>query len=145
EMKLYFPQADFLVYRKNAKTYQANVYAYGGWGAETLNDTTANAGLLGAEADAEDRRYYGSAGFESILPTLGPSIYKTRVRVGKSAYLAEYDELSTWFILQYQDNPQLSQRSDLTPLVRLMYRNVLAEAGVGVSHGDWLFNLMVHF
>src|SRR5262245_14485045 len=38
EMKIYLPQADFLLYRKNGKKYQANLYAYGGYGAETMNE-----------------------------------------------------------------------------------------------------------
>jgi hypothetical protein len=145
EMKLYLPQADFLLYRRNARSYQANLYAYGGYGAETLGGDSDGAGVLGLEADAEDRRFYGSAAFQSILPGKGPNVYQTTVRLGAAAYPAEFEELGTWFILQYQDNPQLSLRQDVTPMIRLMYRNVLAETGVGLTHGDWLLNFMVHF
>jgi hypothetical protein len=145
EMKIYLPQADFLLYRKNGRNYQANLYAYGGYGKETMAGESDGVGLLGIEADAENRKYYSAVGFQSILPGLGPNIYQTTARLGVAAYEAEFNELGTWLIAQYQANPQLSLRQDLTPLVRLMYRNVLAEAGVGVTHGDWLLNFMVHF
>jgi hypothetical protein len=145
EMKLYLPQADFLLYRKNARHYQANVYAYGGYGVQDLDRVRSGAGVLGMEADAEDRKYYGSFAFQSILPTRGPTLYQTTVRAGIAPYVAEFQELGTWFIVQYQVNPQLRQRSDFTPLLRFMYRNILAETGVGVTHGDWLLNFMVHF
>jgi hypothetical protein len=143
-MKVYLPQADFLLYRKNARAYQSNVYVYGGWGAETLEGKTGGAGVFGAEADAESRRYYGSAGFQSVLPTLGSNVYQTTLRLGAAAYPAEFDEVGTWFIVQFQNNPQLSRRRDVTPMLRLMYRNMLAEIGGGFS-GDLMLNFMVHF
>jgi len=144
EMKVALPQADVLLYRKNSRTSQANLYAYGGFGGETMEGTGHGAGLLGAEADAESRRYYGAAGFQAVLPGLGPNVYSTTVKVGTAAYLAEFDELGTWLILAYQNNPQLRRRQDVTPLIRLMYRNVLAEAGSSFS-GEWMLNFMVHF
>ncbi len=145
EMKLYLPQADFLLYRKNDRHSQANLYVYGGYGAEEMDGSSRGAGVLGVEADAEDRKYYGSLAFQSVLPGLGPNVYQTTARAGMAAYPSEFEELGTWFILQYQVNPQLRRRSDLTPLLRFMYKNMLAETGVGVTHGDWLLNFMVHF
>src|ERR1700744_2969911 len=43
EMKVALPQADFLLYRKNAKTYQANIYTFGGWGGETVQNSAHGA------------------------------------------------------------------------------------------------------
>jgi hypothetical protein len=144
EMKVFLPQVDFLLYRRNAKTFQANIYAYGGYGVERFEKSDSHAGAFGAEADAESRKYYGAASYQGLVVGNGPDVYSTTVRAGIAAYPAEFDDLGTWFIVAYQHNGQLTRRDDATPMVRLMYRNMLAEIGAGFS-GDWMLNFMVHF
>src|SRR5262245_62048430 len=44
EMKVYVPQADFLLYRKNHPHYQANLYVFGGYGGETMDTESGGTG-----------------------------------------------------------------------------------------------------
>jgi hypothetical protein len=144
EMKVFLPQADFLLYRRNARTFQANVYAYGGYGVERLERNDSHAAAFGAEADAESRKYYGAASYQALIAGEGADVYSTTLRAGLAAYPAEFDDLGTWLIVAYQHNGQLTQRDDVTPMVRLMYRNMLTEVGSSFA-GNWMLNFMVHF
>ena len=47
-----------------------------------------------------------------------------------SPYLAEYDEISTWIILQYDLTYEDSiDKSSLMPVIRLFKNNILVELG----------------
>jgi hypothetical protein len=144
EMRITLPQADVLLYRRNARHFQSNLYAFGGWGGEKTDGRAGNAWVYGVEADAESRFHYVAAQVQGVSPSRGPDVYSAVLRAGIAAYPAKFEELGTWLIVAYQDNPKLARRRDLTPFVRLMYRNVLWELGAGVS-GEVMLNFMVHF
>ncbi|MBL7664269.1 MAG: hypothetical protein JNM93_03995 [Bacteriovoracaceae bacterium] len=141
---LYMPQFDYLLKRWNETDLQANIYVYGGYGGLRANDKTGTVGLVGFEIDAEDRKYYASLKYESMFSSLGEDIQQTVVRVGIAPYEAEYNELTSWFMLQAQYHPNLAREFALTPLARFFYKSALLEAGSSFK-GDWMINLMFHF
>jgi hypothetical protein len=142
--QFYAPQLDYLVHRWNLPDAQANIYAYGSYGAMNFQDQTRGAGLAGAEADAESRKLFASARYEHMWSGLGPDFYDAQFRVGAAPYEAEFNEVASWFMLQYSYHPMLTRKHSLTPLLRLFYKSVLFEAGVSTD-ADWMLNFMFHF
>lgn len=143
-MKFYAPQLDYLVKRWNELNSQTNVYAYGAYGPMSMSGQTKAAGLLGLEADAESRKYYVSAKYEKMWSKLGPGFYHVEGRIGAAPYEAEFNEVASWFMIQYQWHPMLVSKDSLTPLIRLFYKNVLLEVGVSTK-AEWMTNFMFHF
>ncbi len=140
----YAPQLDYLVKRWNLPDAQANIYAYGSYGAMNFQNQTTGAGLAGTEADAESRRLYASAKYERMWARTGPDFYHVEARLGAAPYAAEFSEIAAWFMIQYQHHPMLTRKDMVTPLIRLFYKSVLFESGVS-TQGDWMLNFMFHF
>lgn len=143
-MHFYAPQINYLLKRWNLPDAQANVYVYGAYGAMNFLNQNVGAGLAGFEADAEDRRLYASLKYEKMWDKARANFYHGTARVGAAPYAAEFNEIAAWFMLQYDYHPQLSNKFELTPLVRLFYRSVLLEVGVS-TQADWMLNFMFHF
>jgi hypothetical protein len=140
----YAPQLDYLVKRWNNPDSQANIYAYGAYGAMNFQNQTTGAGLAGVEADAESRKFFTMAKYERMWGRVGPDFYHVEARVGAAPYEAEFNEIASWFMLQYQYHPMLTRKHALTPLIRLFYKSVLFESGVSTD-GDWMLDFMFHF
>lgn len=144
-MNFYGPQIDYLVKRWNSMESQANIYAYGSYGAMTMNGGKAKgSGLGGVEADAESRKLFVSAKYEKMWGKLGPDFYHAEARIGVAPYEAEFSEIASWFMIQYQYHPMLTKDHAITPMVRLFYKSVLTEIGVS-TNADWMLNFMFHF
>lgn len=144
QLQFFAPQFDYLVKRWNESDFQANIYAYAAYGAANFQGQTHGAGLAGAETDAESRKYFGMIQYEKMWGDLGPDFYRLNARVGIAPYEAEFNEIASWLMVQYEYHPSLTRDYAITPLVRLFYKNVLIEAGVSTV-GDWMFNFMFHF
>ncbi|MGZ6469372.1 MAG: hypothetical protein ACXWQJ_18870, partial [Bdellovibrionota bacterium] len=141
------PQLDYLVKRWNEEHLQANIYAYGSYGVATMDSKNAKgAGLAGVETDAESRKYYASAKYEKMWggKGAGRDFYQASGRIGIAPYEAEFNEIASWLMIQYQYHPLAVKDHSVTPLVRLFYKSVMVEAGVSTS-ADWMLNLMFHF
>lgn len=143
-MQFYAPQLDYLLKRWNEADHQANVYLYGAYGPLSFQNQTQAAGLAGIEVDAESRKYYASAKYEKMWGSLGPEFYHGEARLGIAPYEAEFSELASWFMIQYQWHPMLTKKEVITPLIRIFYKSVLLETGVSTD-GDWMINYMFHF
>lgn len=146
ERTFYMPQVNFLLKRWNELDSQANIYLSVGHGVEKIKSSYKNTSGAAIEADWESRKYYVSFR-EDVLISHKDSrknIYQSKARAGFAPYLAEFDELNTWFILQADTSNKMDKDFKLTPFVRFFYHNVLTEFGVS-SKGDAQFNLMVHF
>ncbi len=143
-MEFYAPQLDYLVKRWNERDSQANIYVYGAYGTARFQNQTQGAGLAGLEADAESRKYYVSVKYEKMWGNLGPDFVHGEARLGIAPYEAEFNEIASWFMIQYQYHPELLKKEVVTPLMRLFYKSVLFETGVGTD-GDWMLNFMFHF
>lgn len=144
EMQVHLGQFNWLAKRWNEKAYQANIYLFGGVGAQEFEGNTGFVTMPGIEADIEDRRLYFSGKFQTLLPRFGPNVYQTQIRTGISAYESEFDEISAWLITSFQWEPQLTRQVVVTPMARFFYKNVLWEVGSSIK-GDWMLNFMFHF
>ena len=146
ERTFYVPQANFLLKRWNELDSQANIYLSLGHGGEKINSSFKNTSSAAIEADWESRKYYVSFREDALFSHQNSdrNIYQTKVRAGFAPYLAEFDEMNTWFILQADTSNVMEDDFKLTPFIRLFYHNVLTEFGVS-SKGDAQFNFMVHF
>lgn len=144
--EFYFPHLNFLLKRWNELDSQANIYLSLGHGVEKIKKDTQDASFLALEADWESRKYYVSLKQEALLSNKKSSrnFYMTRVRAGFAPYLAEFNELNGWFILQAEKTNKGMDEYTLTPFIRFFYHNILTEFGVS-QKGDSQFNFMVHF
>jgi hypothetical protein len=146
ERTFYIPQLNFLLKRWNELDSQANVYLSVGHGGEKVDSSFKDTSALAIEADWESRKYYVSFRQEGLMAHRDSSqnIYLTKVRAGFAPYLAEFNEMNAWFILQAEKTNKSKEEYTLTPIIRLFYHNVLTEFGVS-SKGSPIFNFMVHF
>jgi len=144
--EFYIPQLNFLLKRWNELESQGNVYLSIGHGGEVVGTSFKDTSLLDFEADWESRKYYISFKQEALLANRDSSqnIYTSRFRMGFAPYLAGFEELNSWFILQFEKSNKSKMEYTITPLIRLFYKNVLIETGVS-QKGDAQLNFMVHF
>lgn len=143
-MDYYAPQFDFLVKRWNETNSQANIYIYGSYGVANFLNQTDRAFQLGMEVDAESRKHYISVQYDKMWTPIGPDMDIIKARVGIAPYEAEFNEVASWFMIQYQRHPLLLKENVVTPLVRIFYKSFLFEGGVSTD-GDWMTNFMFHF
>lgn len=144
ESRVYLPQVDVLLKRWNAKEYQANIYAYGGFGGARFQSRDGTAAIAGFELDAESRKYFVMGKAEAMRGSIGPDFDQFQLRLGIAPYEAEFEELASWLMVQAQYNPALTTKYAITPLARFFYKSVLWETGVSLD-GDWMLNVMFHF
>ena len=142
--QFYAPQIDYLAKRWNNSDSQANIYTYGSYGAMSFKNSTMGAGLAGIDADAESRKLFVSAKYEHMWARSGPTFWQASFRVGAAPYEAEFNEIASWFMIQYDVHPMLTRKFALTPLFRAFYKSFLFEGGVS-TQGDWMLNFMFHF
>jgi hypothetical protein len=133
----------FLVKRWNNLGSQANIYANLGYGFERRNGQTSGALNTELQADWESRKYYLAAEFQAVRLVERDPYNLMRVRAGFAPYLVEFDQLHSWFIVQAERNSAVSAETEITPLIRLFYQNVLIEVGMSLK-GETNFNFMIH-
>ncbi len=143
ETKYAGPQFNYLVKRWNKLESQANVYVTAGAGTYEYGSREKSAAALTVEADYETTKIYLSSKFMGHFPEIGGNVYAARYRAGVSAYPFEFDELSSWFIIDVQHNSRMEHEVTVTPVLRLFYKNILLETGSSLD-GDWMLNFMVH-
>lgn len=144
ESRAYFPQANLLLKRWNQKETQANLYLYGGYGFHEHRSQRGDVWAAGVEADAESRRLYILGKVETMRPTHGQNLDLYELRLGAAPYEADFNDVATWLMVQYQHHWQLKTNQSVTPFLRIFYRGVLGEAGVSLA-GHAMMNFMVHF
>lgn len=146
EREFFLPAVNFLAKRWNELNSQANLYLTVGHGGEKVGTSFKDTSILALETDWESREYYVSFKQEALLANRDSSknIYTSRLRGGFAPYIASFEEINSWFILQLEKSNKSMTEYTLTPLIRMFYKNVLIETGV--SHkGEAQFNFMVHF
>ena len=146
EREFYLPAVNFLAQRWNELNSQANLYLTVGHGGEKVGTSLKDTSILALETDWESREFYISFKQEALLTHRDSSknIYTSRLRGGFAPYVASFEEINSWFILQLEKSNKSMSEYTLTPLIRMFYKNVLVETGV--SHkGEAQFNFMVHF
>ena len=137
-------QHNWLLKRWNLSGAQANVYAGLGAGAAKREGSSAEpAGVGYFRADYETRRIY--AAFDT--KGMASEAFKRGIvsaEAGFAPYLAEFDELNTWFILQAKHSTGMEEESDLIAKFRFFKNNVFVELGT-THRGMPVASLMIHF
>ncbi len=144
EYLVYMPQADFLLKRWNNPDSQANIYVYGGAGGAQFLDKKGHAEQVGIEADAESRTWFIMGKWETMWSNVADRFDHGEFRLGLAPYEAEFNEIASWFMVQYQYHPTLKEDYVITPLYRVFYKSFLVESGVSLR-GDLMMNFMFHF
>lgn len=141
--------ANFLAYRHNAEDGQANVYVLTSAGVASndrasLRGKTGAAGLVGLEADWENRRFlvlgqvkgFAAEGIDKTLTWRG--------RVGVAPYVGEFGDLHTWLMLQVDHEPESRHPVNVSGVVRFFKGPVLIEVGSSLK-GDGFASAMFYF
>jgi hypothetical protein len=138
-----------LLQRWNQPDAQANLWFVGGVGEMWLHDRNADqqtsriAISPGIQADYETTRIYFSAMHRLYRASDINHDYST-VRAGFSFYESAYDKTQPWFLVEARTMNDLSDRIEVTPMLRLINRNYFVEAGVN-NFGQPRCNFMYIF
>ncbi len=137
-----------LLYRKNTRNSQANLYLKTEAGvAFNVDDKEPNASI-GISGDWETRRWFTSYEVHAqYADEFDDGSFHQKARVGVAPYVADYGSLHTWFMLQVEHHPEELDKDNqliFTPMVRMFKGDYLGELGVS-SNGDMMFNWIVRF
>lgn len=131
--------------RWNLPDAQANIYLQAGVGHATGNDFSGErlAVLPGIQADYETQRVYFAYRWHGMKSSAFTHMIHN-VQAGFAPYAAEYDEIAPWFVLDVRRTTNLGNRTEITPTLRLIHKNVFFEAGVSTERRLRL-NVMLNF
>jgi hypothetical protein len=137
----YIATCNALIKRWNLPSAQANIFFLSGVGISRNKGKMGGAAQCGLNLDYETRRI--------LVAYENRAVYAERVdksihhigRLGFSPYVAAFDALQPWILLQYEYK---DSKTLLTPLLRLYRNNVLVEFGLSTK-GTILFNWIVTF
>lgn len=134
-----------LLARWNTKESQANVWLLGGIGAVEGNDFSGSKlmGSPGAQLDYETTRVYVTA-TARLYRASGIKHDYASARAGFSFYEVDYEETQPWLIVEARRMRGLSDKLEITPMLRLINKGYFVEAGVNNSR-QWRFNFMYIF
>ena len=126
------------LHRWNGAQYQANLWA--GVGAGLLTVLPGDGTSVGnraawsswAQADFETRRIYVGASTRWFQAADSERLI-TSARAGVALTSADYNRWQPWLMLEARTMEGLEQGVEITPLLRVLHRRVLAEAGVSTS------------
>lgn len=138
------PQVNYLVKRWNMPDGQANIFSMTGAGVSRWHGDNEFSAWQSILADYETRRVFTSYELRGMYAgDLEKSVWQ-RARVGVAPYLANYDDLNTWFMVQVDHHPAKDDTLVVTPLVRFFYKTTLVEAGYS-SNDHVMFNWVLQF
>jgi hypothetical protein len=138
------PQLNSLLKRWNLKNGQGNIFNLTGVGVAEQGDMVRGAVWTSLLADYETRRIFTSYELRLMAADSIDSSVWHRARVGFAPYLANYEDVNTWLMLQVDDHPGKTDTLVVTPLVRMFYKTVLVEAGYS-SNDYFMFNWSLQF
>lgn len=120
-----------LVKRWNLPDAQANVWAFASAGSLTGNDFAGSrlAVAPGLQVDYETTRVYLAA--TARLYRADRVNHDTgSLRAGFSFYEADYDEAQPWLIVEARRSRGLSDKTEVTPMLRVIHNRYFVEFGV---------------
>ena len=134
-----------LLHRINGEHSQANFWLVGGAGRVTGNDFADGKAMLapGISADYETTRLYVSA-TARMYRAPGINHDFASVRSGFSFYEVDYDETQPWLIVEARRMRGLSEKIEITPMLRLIHNRYFVELGVN-NMKQGRFNFMYIF
>ncbi len=134
-----------LLHRINGEHSQANLWLLAGAGQVTGNNFPGSKTMLapGISADYETTRFYVSG---SLRLYRAPGINHdfASLRTGFSFYETDYDEVQPWLILEARRMRGLSEKTELTPMLRFIHSRYFVEVGVN-NMKQGRFNFMYIF
>jgi hypothetical protein len=148
--EFYIPRFNYLVKRWNNSDSQGNVYLSAGAGFEKFNSQNYGVRLGELVADWESRKYYVYLEHlylnrdnedNSLIPARDYN--HTKFLVGTAPFLADYQDLNVWLILQAEKH-NTDTNIEMTQFIRFYIRNALWEVGAKFD-GGFAFNYMIHF
>lgn len=138
-----------LLKRWNQPEAQANLWFVGGIGELWLHENDRNADAQraaispGIQADYETTRIYLSA-MHRLYRAADINHDYSAVRAGFSFFESHYEQTQPWLLVEARTMQGLSDRVEITPLLRLINRNFFVEAGAN-NFGQPRFNFMFIF
>jgi len=136
---------NWLPWRKNMRTSQANLYFRSGLGQTHTRGKNDVGGFAGMNADWENRRYL--VAYENRYFADGgkaESAFDEKLRLGIAPYKAPYEQWQPWFIVQVDHAPEDDEQVTVTPMLRMFKGAFLGEAGI--SHrGDIYSSVILQF
>ena len=140
-----------LLKRWNAPHAQANLWFQGGVGALQGSDKRIGRDdkfsklvyTPGVQFDYETTRIYLSVTHRLYRASDINHDYSS-VRAGFSFYESDYDKTQPWFVLEARNMNGLSEKIEITPMLRLINKSFFVEAGVNNSR-EPRFNFMYIF
>jgi hypothetical protein len=137
------------LHRWNGEHYQANLWAGAGAGVLTL---------LPGEGDPSENRFgwspWAQADWETRSLYLGATArwfqaaeiarLMTSARAGVALTAADYNRWQPWLMVEARTMEGMEEKVEITPLLRVIHRRILAEAGVSTG-GAARFNLTYTF
>src|SRR5262249_39923034 len=123
-----------LVQRWNLEDAQANVWLFGGIGAIRGNDFSEEkfAYAPGVQVDYETPRVYLAA-TARLYRAQDLNHAFSSARAGFSFYAVDYDEVQPWLVLEVRRMRGLSDKTEVTPMLRLIHNRYFVELGVNNS------------
>jgi len=126
-----------LLERWNLPNAQANLWFQGGIGALQVDDQLDNRSnkimlTPGVQFDYETTRVYFAANYRFYRANDINHDFSS-VRSGFSFYETGYDETQPWIILEARKMNGLSDKVEITPMLRLINKRFFVEAGVNNS------------
>lgn len=129
--------------RWNMRHAQANIWLIGGIGAIRADGRTSVLASPGIQVDYETTRVYLAATGRLYRAKSLNHDYGA-VRAGFSFYEAEYEQTQPWLIVEARRMRGLSDKLEITPMLRLINKNYFVEAGINNSR-QARFNFMYIF
>lgn len=153
--------SSLLGWRGNFPDFQSNFYIGAGLGQQWTRDKDDSLDHAAATfasknstlyqwrigLDGEDREFYSNAMLMRTYNQHDEFYDQGKFRLGYAPYKAQNDELTIWGIVEWVPQRLSSQNTvthEITPYVRLFYRNALVELGNSLG-GKFSINYMFHF
>lgn len=134
-----------LLQRWNLPHAQANIWFIGGAGAIRGNDFSGSKALLspGVQVDYETTRIYLAA-TARLFRAEGLNHDFASIRAGFSFYEVDYEETQPWLVLEMRRMRGLSDRTEITPMLRFIHNRYFVELGYS-NNREARFNVMYVF
>ena len=123
-----------LVKRWNMPHAQANDWFIGGLGAVNGNDFASSKTMVtpGIQVDFETTRIYTAATVR-LYRAEGLNHDFASARVGFSFYEVDYEQIQPWLILEVRRMRELSDTTEVTPMLRLIHKRYFVELGMNTT------------
>jgi hypothetical protein len=131
-----------LLKRWNGEHSQGNIYLLSGAGGLFSDFQEEWAGKWGLQLDYETRKFYTLLSFSSWHSETIDTNYVLS-RVGFAPFVAGYNDLNIWAILQLDYNKDMRNEVQVSPFLRFYYKNILWEIGSSLR-GNYYWQFMVH-